>query len=111
MNTKISFGNITLGFAVRRSIQKLWTYRVRRGNGFFGSNVGERYQDKYSYFVPTSITNTQSETYRVLYREAVSNWKSNLTEEEKREYNVRVQKGMHMSGYNLYIKEYILGLI
>ena len=108
---KRSYGNIFLGLAVRKSIAKTTTYRVRRGNGFFGSILGRLYYDKYNYFVPASITNTEGQPARDLLITAVSNWKSNLTEEQKSEYNYRATLGLHMSGYNLYVKEYILGLI
>ena len=65
-------------------------------------------QDKFSYFVPSSITNTESEPIRTLFAEAVTNWASSLSDEEKADYNRRASKGLHMAGRNLYIREYIL---
>jgi len=83
------------------------TYRVRRGNGYFGSKANERYQDQYPYFIPSSINNIQGAPARVALATAVSNWQNVLTEEEKIEYNKRAARGLRMSGYNLYIREYV----
>ena len=106
-NYKRSFANIPLGARVRRSIGKQVTFRVRRGNGHAGSIAGIEYQDKYEYVVPSSINNVESASVRILFAEAVSNWKNVLTIEQKILYNKRATKGMHMSGYNVYIREYI----
>ncbi len=82
-------------------------FRVRRGNGYFGSGYHEIIQDQYPYFVPLSINNAQGATARSALATAVSNWQSVLTEEEKIEYNKRATEGLRMSGYNLYIREYV----
>ena len=102
---KQTFNGIVLGFQVRRSIAKTTTYRV--GNGFdsSGDPNGEKYQFSYDYTVPTSINNTESEFSRDLYRTAVRNWQSVLTESEKEIYK---ETAVGMSGYNLYIQQYIL---
>jgi len=106
-NYKRSFANIPLGIRVRRSIGKQVIFRVRRGNGHAGSVAGIEYQDKYGYVVPSSINNVESASVRTLFAEAVSNWKNVLTSEQKLLFNNRANKGLHMSGYNLYIREYI----
>ena len=86
-------------------------YRVRRGNGYFGSEFHKIYQDQYPYFVPSSINNPQGAAARSALATAVANWQGTgpdpLTEAQKIEYNKRATKGLHMSGYNLYIREYI----
>jgi hypothetical protein len=82
-------------------------YRVRRGNGYFGSKAYERYQDQYSYFVPSSINNIQGAAARSALATAVYNWQNVLTEAQKIAYNKRATKGLRMSGYNLYLREYI----
>lgn len=82
-------------------------FRVRPGNGHVGSIPGETYQDKMKYFVPPSINNTQGQPARNAFKQAVLNWQTpGLTEDEKIEYNKRAI-GLHMSGYNLYIREYV----
>lgn len=104
---KQSLRGVPLGLAVRKQWGKQIIFRVRRGNGVAGSAAGVRYQDKYKYVVPASINNAESAAVRALFAAAVSNWQSTLTEQQKQEYNKRATKGLRMSGYNLYIREYI----
>jgi len=102
-----TYAGIPLGFAIRKQIGKAYIYRVRRGNGYYDSVAGKLYQDKMIYFVPSSINNAEGEPSRIVFAAAVLNWKTVLTEEQKTEYNKRASKGMHMSGYNLYIREHM----
>lgn len=107
-NYKNSIHRVQLGQLVRKSIGKLITFRVRRGNGHQGSVAGKLYQDKYPYFVPTSINNTEGQPARDALSTAVHNWQSVLTDEQKASYHKRAQNGLRMSGYNVYIRDYIL---
>jgi len=102
---KETFEGVVLGFQVRRSIAKTTTYRVGKGYDSNGDPNGAIYQFSYGYTVPTSIRNTESEFSRDLYRSAIFNWQSSLTEDQK---NVYRENAVGMSGYNLYIKEFIL---
>lgn len=104
---KRSYGGIPLGLRVRKQIGKDIIFRVRRGNGYQGAILGKAYQDRYDYFVPSSINNPESDSIRALLATAVSNWRNVLTTDQKTAYNKRATKGLHMSGYNLYIREYI----
>lgn len=106
-NWKRSYANIPLGLQVRRQLGKRVIFRIRPGNGHAGAIAGVVYQDKYKYVVPSSINNSQSDSVRALFATAVSNWQSVLTTDQKTAYNKRALKSMHMSGYNLYIREYI----
>lgn len=108
---------VPLGTEIRRTIRKLKddttgavTYRVRRGNGSYGSVAGKRYQDKYKYFVPGSINNPEGAAYRTLLTNAVDYWKNTLSGAQKKEYNRRATHGLKMSGYNLFVREVILGV-
>jgi hypothetical protein len=65
------------------------------------------HQDKYKYVVPASINNSEGQPARDALRQAVLNWKTVLTDEEKAVYNKRVRHEVAMSGYNLYVQEYI----
>jgi len=87
--------------------EKAITFRLRRGTGDWGTKKGERIQDQYPYFVPSSINNAQGAAARSAFATAVSNWQSVLTEDEKIEYNKRAAQKNDMSGYNLYIREYV----
>lgn len=104
---KKSIHRVPLGFRVRKQIGHKWIFRVRRGNGIMGSTLGFPHQDKYKYFVPASINNPEGQAARDALKEAVLNWQTVLTTEQKAAYNKRAQKPREMSGYNLYIQEYI----
>ncbi len=106
-----SIRRIPLGFGVRKRFGTSVIFRIRRGNGYAGAIQGKKYQDKYKYFVPSSINNAQSEPYRVQLRAAVDYWKAILTPTEQKEYNVRADKIKGLSGYNLFIREAMKGEI
>ena len=105
------YSGIILGVAIRRSIAKTRTFRVRRGNGYYNALLGVEYQDQYAYFVPGSINNAESEPYRRQWIAAVHKWKYDLTDSEKEAYNQRAIKGLRMSGYNLFMREAMKGLV
>jgi len=83
------------------------TYRVRRWHGPLGAGPTEIVQDQYPYYVPSSINNAQGAASRTAFAQAVANWQDVVTEEEKIVYNQKATKGIHMSGYNLYIRDYM----
>lgn len=105
---KRSIHRVPLGFAVRKQLGKRVIFRVRRGNGVAGATLNKLYQDKYGYVVPGNVSNSEGEPARSALKQGVINWQSSLSEEEKDGYNERATHGLHMSGYNLYIKEYLL---
>jgi hypothetical protein len=110
-----SYSTNTVGGITRRShllINPSWDtsgaiiYRCRRGNGQHGSEKGVFYQDQYAYFVPSSITNSEGEPARSAFAQAVYNWRNVLSESTKIAYYARAAR-KHISGYNLYIGEYV----
>lgn len=102
------YGGIIVGCIIRGTIGLDRIFRYRRGNGYYGSDADTIYQDQYTYFVPISINNPQGEPARIAFRTAVANWQAETTT-IKREYNARARaRGNKMSGYNLYIGEYVL---
>jgi len=101
------FNGIPVGLWIRRDICTTWIYRVRRGNGFYGTKVGERIQDKYPYFVPRSIKNPEGQASRDAFKAAVLGWQA-LSNEAKAWWDKEVQRlRLWMSGYNLYIRKYM----
>jgi len=46
-----------------------------------------------------------------LFASAVNAWKTTLSESVKTAYNNRANKGMNMSGYNLFIREVMVGKV
>jgi len=105
------YNGIILGVAIRGSIADSRIFRVRRGNGFYNALLGIEYQDQYTYFVPLSINNVESQPYRQQWIAAVHKWQYDLTDLQKEEYNIRASKGLRMSGYNLFMREAMKGLI
>lgn len=101
------YDGIILGFRVRKQLAHAKIFRVRPGNGYFGATKGCEIQDQYDYVVPDSITNTEGEPYRVLLAAAVLNWQTTITDEQKAEYNLRARRIGGLSGYNVYISDYI----
>lgn len=106
-----TYSGIIIGVGIRGSIANTRIFRVRRGNGFYNALLGTRYQDQYDYFVPASINNTQSEPYRRQWIAAVHKWKYDLTNSEKEAYNRHAHKGLRMSGYNLFMRKAMKGLV
>jgi len=102
-----SIDGIWLGFAVHKQFGHEWIFQVCPGNGYYGTRLGHLYQKKYAYIVPTSINNIEGQPARDAMAEAVLNWQTVLTTEEKTAYNRKAAKQGGLSGYNLYIGEYI----
>lgn len=105
------YEGIPVGIEVRGSINDEFTFRVRPGNGFYNAIKGEIYQDRYSYFVPGSINNIQSEPYRRQWIAAVRKWQYGVTDADKLAYNRQATKKLRMSGYNLFMRLAMKGAI
>ena len=103
---KTSIAGIPLGLEVRKQIRKEVIFRIRRGNGYYGSIDGHRYQDEYAYFVPSTITDPAGDASRSCFANAVLAWQA-LTSAAKGVYNRLAQHYQYMSGYNLYIRGYM----
>ncbi len=110
-NSKRMYGAAFIGCGIRRTIGKTTTYRLRRGNGRYGAELGVLYQDKFARVVPSSINNTNGEPYRAMLRAAVAHWQYALTADEKAEYNRRARILRHLSGYNLFLRQALKGEI
>jgi hypothetical protein len=101
------YNGIPIGLAIRGTINKERIFRVRRGNGYYSSILGEEYQDQYTYFVPTSITNVEGQDARDALAQAVANWQG-FSEAVKKSYNDYVlENDLCMSGFNFYVGKYI----
>ncbi len=104
---KKCIGRIPLGMAVRGSWGKNRTFRVRRGNGYYGAIEGKLYQDRFRYVVPSSINNANGQPARDAMIQANYNWYNVLTQAQRDNYNRIAKNGLSMSGRNKYIGEYI----
>ena len=102
-----TYGGIILGVAIRGQIAKTRIFRFRRGNGYYNANVGTFYQDQYDYFVPTSITDAAGDASRAACAAGVTAWQT-LSDTQKQVYNDSASmQGLRMSGYNLFMRNYI----
>jgi len=108
---KQSYGGVFIGYGIRGSIGGVTTFRVRRGNGYYSSILGHIYQEKFALVVPSSINNPESEPYRAQWKAAVHHWQYSLSAAEKAAYNRRASHGLRMSGYNLFMREAMLGKV
>jgi hypothetical protein len=84
-------------------------WRVRRGNGILGAEVGVHYQDRFTGVVPSSINNPEGEPYREKLRAAVLAWQ-NLSEAEKKTWHTKSIDDKFRTGYNLFIQNYMLSM-
>jgi len=103
------YGNCIAGIEVRKQIGHKWIYRVRRGNGHAGSIAKALYQDRFKYFVPSSINNVESQPWRVMFRAAVDYWRNILTPSEKEEYTRKGNRAGAIPGRNQFIREALKG--
>jgi len=101
----------TIGYGIRGSINDEITYRVRTGNNNNGAPLGSPIQDKFEYNIPSSINNPESQPYRQQWKAAIAKWRYDLTAEEKKVYKSRANRVRHMSGYNLFVREAMKGLV
>lgn len=106
-----SINGIFLGCSVRKQFGKQFIFQVIRGNGYYGSVLGKLYQQKKAYYVPVSINNAAGEPSRRQWIAAVHKWKYDLTVDEKKAYNLLASKGLHMSGFNLFMRRAMKGEI
>lgn len=106
-HTHLFYSGILCGYAVRKQLAQTYIFRVRRGNGFYGSDPNIRYQDRYVYVVPGSISNPQGASSRAAMTQAVINWQTTVSDAEKAEWRLKAVRKQKTTGYALYVGDYI----
>ena len=101
----IPFGNLLRGQVGRRDI-----FRRRIGNGFAGSIAHRVYQDRFKYFVPSTITHPNGDASRIKFKAAMQAWKE-LSPEEKQFYRDIAVKQGGIPQQNIFVKRYMKGEI
>ena len=85
-------------------------YRVRRKRHKFftagDKERGEQYIQKEKFHIPSNPQTEPQQANRQTFADAISSWQG-LTPTQKQVYNERA-KYKNLSGYNLYISEYLL---
>ncbi len=108
--TSRRYAGIPLGIMIQRSLAKTWTFRIRKGNGVAGTRPGEIIQDKYPYTVSDPNADHVGIANKNDFAAAVAAWQA-LTGSVKAWWNSEAKRlRLTMSGYNLYIRRYRLGL-
>ena len=108
LHEKRMYEGVFIGAGIRRDIGQSRIYRIRRGNGLYGAELGEVYQDNYTYFVPSSITHANGNTSRTCFTNAVATWHT-LSDSEKDHYDhLAMFSGKPLSGFNLFISRYMV---
>ena len=69
------------------------------------TNAGPKIFNREPYYIPKNPRTDPQQTQRGKMTSGVAAWKA-LTPPEKEEYNVRA-KGFNLSGYNLFLREYL----
>ena len=100
------YGSVIAGTEIRKQIGKKYIYRIRPGNGHAGTEIGKRYQDRYSYFVPSTITHPNGNASRACFASAVQAWK-NLTEEEQAFWKALEKTHNMVPGRYIFIGHYM----
>lgn len=86
-------------FAYGAGADTFGIYQVR-------TRFGTQVQVKEKYYVPTNPQTGPQQANRQKMTDAVAVWQA-LTPAQKKEYNIKA-KGKDMSGYNLFLSEYLL---
>jgi len=87
------------------------TFRVIHGNGKYGSRLGELIQHQYDYNVSDPNADHVGQVNKDDFAAAVASWKE-LSDPDKLYWNNEAaRRNLSMSGFNLYIKKWRLGLL
>jgi hypothetical protein len=111
-----------LGLFIRRTIGKgllntgtptlpIRTFRVRRGNGHYGSVQGELIQDQYAYTVSDPNADHVGQVNKDDFAAAVASWKALPDLDRKYWDDEAIRQHLHMAGFNLYIRKWRLDLL
>ena len=96
-----------IGVEARGTLSKVKIYRVRRGNGFYGSILGKKYREEMAYYTPTNRQHPDQQAWRGIFANAVADAKL-LTEEQRGPYKKTAQEEGGQSWISIFIREYML---
>lgn len=91
-------GDITWAEA-EATIPHAGIYQVRRVNG-------KKIPYKLKFYRPTNPQTVNQQSRRAVFADGIIHWRA-LTSDEKKSLNIRARR-VRMSGYNLYLREYML---
>ncbi|MBA7681184.1 hypothetical protein ES703_89521 [subsurface metagenome] len=106
-NFGMEYYDFGIGVEARGTISKIKTYRVRTGNGYYGSILGQQYQDEMDYKVVTDPKTDNQQANRDKFRQAEAGAMA-LTEEQREPYKTRAKEEGGVSWLNIFIRDYML---
>ncbi|MBA7709431.1 hypothetical protein ES703_118349 [subsurface metagenome] len=96
-----------IGLEARKDITKVRTYRVRTGNGHYGSVLGQKYQDTMNYKVVTDRKTDDQQANRNKFKDAMADAMM-LTEEQRTPYKERAKEEREVTWFNIFIRDYMI---
>lgn len=115
----INTGGNPLGDQIRKKMESPALYGSRKygahkyatGADYFGiyqvrTRYGHQVVVKQKLYVPTNPQTGIQQAWRQIFTDAIVAWQG-LTDDQKIDYNTRA-KFKNLSGYNLFLKEYLL---
>lgn len=108
---KLKYGGVFVGLQIRRDIGKVKTFRVRTGNGHYGSKLGVKYQDQYDYNVSDPNADHCGNVNKDKFAAGSALWNALSADEKLMWKNVAAARHLNMTGYNLYMKGYLLSTL
>jgi len=102
-----TYQDVPLGVEARGSIAKTKTYRVRHGNGAYGTILGKKYQDEMIYYTPTNPQTVDQQANRTKFADAMASAIA-LTEEQRAPYKERAREEGGVTWFNIFIGDYML---
>lgn len=108
-----SAGGIPLGLTARKTlyitsgnILTRFVFRVRRGNGAFGSDQKITYQDCYTFVTSTNPDTPAQQTQRSKCAAGTLAWQ-NLSEDQKQNYRDLAVGSKFATGFTFFMSEYL----
>lgn len=99
-----------IGLWVRGNINKKLIYRVTRSNGYGGAPPGKLFQDRYNYFVPSTIMHPNGDAARLKFKNGMAAW-ALLSDEEKQTWAAAATKRSGLKAHNLFMRHYLKGWV
>ncbi len=105
-NFGMEYYDFGIGVEARGSIAKTKTYRVRTGNGHYGTILGKKYQDEMDYKVVRDPKTEDQQAWRGIFADSVASALL-LTEEQREPYKKTAQEEGGQSWISVFIREYL----
>ena len=96
-----------IGLEARKSIARIRTFRIRHGNGEYGSVPGRIYQDQMKYYTPANPQTAPQQEWRDTFSDGVVEALA-LTEEQKQPYKNRAKEVRGQTWFTIFMSDYLI---